>query len=249
MEGGFTAPGNDSSSLISSGRMGSLERAVVGDYEISIRDVLGEAWNRTSGVKGNFWMACLYMSGLFAIGGILGYILSSLPGIGTAGKVIKPVIDLMLQLFVGPVLGAGLYMMGVHRAVDKPVDPATIFRFFHKGLSLALVSVIYLGLIFLGLLFFILPGLYLAVAYSYAPFLVVDKDLKPWQALETSRKAITKRWFTFFFMGLVSLGLMALSAVPLGLGLIWTMPWCLIAWGVTYRTVFGVERKTLEVAP
>jgi hypothetical protein len=43
--------------------MGSLERAIEGDYELSIRDVLSEAWDRTSGVKGQFWTALLYLVG------------------------------------------------------------------------------------------------------------------------------------------------------------------------------------------
>lgn len=233
-------------SSMSSGRIGSLERAVVGDYELSVRDVLSEAWARTSGAKGSFWMGVARLSGVFAIGGVLGYLFTAVPGLGIAGKVMKAVLDLVMQFFVGPVLGAGLYLMGVQRATDKPVEPSTVFSLFHKAVPLALVSVLYLGLVCVGLLLFIVPGLYLAVAYSYAPLLVVDKDLGPWQALETSRKAITTHWFTFFSLGLISMGLVAFSAIPLGLGLIWSMPWSLIAWGVTYRTVFGVERKTLD---
>lgn len=70
--------------------------------------------------------------------------------------------------------------------------------------------------------------------------LVVERGLTPWQALETSRKAITQRWFKVFGLFLL-LGLITLvSAIPLGVGLVWTIPLFVIAMGVLYRTIFGV---------
>jgi uncharacterized membrane protein len=69
--------------------------------------------------------------------------------------------------------------------------------------------------------------------------LVIDRGLSPWQAMEASRKAITQHWFKVF--GLIfTLGLMILvSAIPLGIGLIWTLPLTVICMGILYRTIFG----------
>ena len=61
-----------------------------------------------------------------------------------------------------------------------------------------------------------------------------------WQALEASRKAITQHWFKVFGLFLL-LGLITLiSAIPLGIGLVWSIPLFVIAMGVLYRTIFGV---------
>ena len=69
---------------------------------------------------------------------------------------------------------------------------------------------------------------------------VVERGLTPWQALEASRKAITQHWFKVFGLFLL-LGLITLiSAIPLGIGLVWTIPLFVIAMGVLYRTIFGV---------
>ena len=60
------------------------------------------------------------------------------------------------------------------------------------------------------------------------------------QALEASRKAITQHWFKVFGLFLL-LGLIVMvSAIPLGIGLVWSIPLMVVAMGVLYRTIFGV---------
>lgn len=75
--------------------------------------------------------------------------------------------------------------------------------------------------------------------------LIVDKGLSPWQAMETSRKAVHKIWWRliglFIVMGLI----FVVSLVPLGIGLIWTWPMFIILTGVVYRHLFGAEEKAV----
>ena len=70
--------------------------------------------------------------------------------------------------------------------------------------------------------------------------LVVERGLSPWQALEASRKAITQHWFKVFGLFFVLMLIMLLSMIPLGIGLIWTLPLLIVTMGVLYRTIFGV---------
>ena len=103
-----------------------------------------------------------------------------------------------------------------------------------------ITAIISMLLIYLGMFLLIIPGLYLAIAYMLAIPLVVERGLTPWQALEASRKAITQHWFKVFGLFLL-LGLITLiSAIPLGIGLVWSIPLFVIAMGVLYRTIFGV---------
>ncbi len=47
-----------------------------------------------------------------------------------------------------------------------------------------------------GIVWWAIPlAIYLAVAYSFAPFLMVDGRLGFWSALETSRRAVSRNWF------------------------------------------------------
>jgi hypothetical protein len=54
---------------------------------------------------------------------------------------------------------------------------------------------------------------------------------------------VTKRWFKY--SGLLSMmGILVLvSAIPLGIGLIWTVPWAANVLGVAYRRTFGVAQS------
>jgi uncharacterized membrane protein len=68
--------------------------------------------------------------------------------------------------------------------------------------------------------------------------------LGPWQAIETSRKAVTKRWFQYFLLLLVVGLVVFVSARPLGIGLVWTAPWAINVIGVVYRRTFGVVQTS-----
>jgi len=113
-------------------------------------------------------------------------------------------------------------------------------------LPLFVTTILYILLSLVGLLIFILPGIYLLFAYTYALPLVAEKGMSPWQALETSRKTITHRWFTFFFISIIFLIIMTASFFIGLIALIWTLPMSIIAYGIMYRNMFGVEKETLS---
>jgi len=103
-------------------------------------------------------------------------------------------------------------------------------------------------MILLGTLLLVLPGIYLLVAYQMALPLVADKNMKPWEALETSRKAVTHKWFTFFGLYLVASIAMMVSMMLVGIPMIWLLPTFVIGSGILYRNTFGVEPASLERA-
>ena len=53
------------------------------------------------------------------------------------------------------------------------------------------------------------------------------------------------RWFPIAGFCLVLMLINAVAAIPLGIGLIWTVPFSVIACGVLYRRIFGCEPETL----
>ena len=46
----------------------------------------------------------------------------------------------------------------------------------------------------------LLPVIYLGISWSFAPFFVIFYNYSPWDALETSRKLITKKWGLIFLI-------------------------------------------------
>jgi uncharacterized membrane protein len=96
-----------------------------------------------------------------------------------------------------------------------------------------------MGLLIVGGFFLlVLPGIYLAVAYSFAPYLMIEKNMGVWEALETSRKAITTCWWRYFGLLLIAVLLFIVGTIPLLIGLVWVLPIMAIAIGEVFVATF-----------
>lgn len=89
------------------------------------------------------------------------------------------------------------------------------FSNFLDGFSLYFVPLLLFGivsslLISIGFFVFIIPGIYLLIAYAFGVHFIVDQKLEFWDAMESSRKTITKNFLSIFlFQILVGLVLTA----------------------------------------
>ncbi len=219
---------------------GSLAGAVAGDYDFTIGGVIQEAWARTNGLKGPFWGgALLLFVGLAAVSFVLGLVLGVGP-MGESGSMLVPMLSQLLVMIVLYPCMAGIFMMGVRRSVDQPISFQMLFGYFPYLVPLVIAGILMTILMMLGFVLLIIPGIYLAVAYGFTIPLIVEKNLGAWEAMETSRKAVTRHWFKIFFLYLVMTLIFILSAIPLGIGVIWTYPMFVAMIGVMYREMFGV---------
>ena len=118
-------------------------------------------------------------------------------------------------------------------------------NYFHRVPGAILWYFLYMFLIMLGYLLLIVPGIYLSFAYMFSLPLMIEKDMSAWRALEVSRKAVTRIWFRATgFLLLISL-LLTLAMIPLGIPLIWILPWVTLAFAMLYFKLFGAEGETL----
>ncbi|MDP3479708.1 MAG: zinc-ribbon domain-containing protein [Desulfoprunum sp.] len=213
--------------------------------DFTLGEALNEAWQYTKGAKGSIWAAIGMMYLVMLILGLgLGFMQAAL-GIVPASAAgiwveigVQSLISAISTLFT-----AGLMYMGVRRAAEKDLSWKLVFVGVPMAVKLLIASVLMMLLVISGFVLLILPGIYLAIGYSMTLPLMIDRQLDPWQAMEVSRKAIHKVWWKvfglFFVMGLIYL----VSAIPLGIGLIWTAPMSVILVGVVYRYLFGSQTK------
>lgn len=229
---------------------GSLEIGVSGQYQFSIRAVIKEAWAKTRGAKGSVWVAFIvYLLILVPVSLGIPYVLTviGLPNEMVPGQVPSPAVvggfvtaQILIMLISLP-LSAGIFMLGLKLASGIPVSAMEVVRYYHKALPIFFTLFLMYLMILIGFILLIIPGIYLMIAYYMAIPLVVEKGLSPWQALEASRKALSKHWFRFLGFGMAILLIMILSILPLGIGFIWTMPMAIIAYGIVYRNIFGFD--------
>ncbi len=206
--------------------------------------VIKDTWDETKGAKASIWaaIAVLYLVMLLAEAAA-SFLTISRGGDGTTsvGQGFDSVLQLCLSA-VAVIFTAGLLYIGVKKVAGEGISWKMIFSGFSFSGQIVLATLLQSLFVATGLLLFVLPGLYLMVGYSLTLPIIMDRGMSAWEAMEASRKAIHKVWWkvagAFVLMGLIQF----ISAVPFGIGLIWTVPMFVILVGVMYHRLFGVEK-------
>ncbi|MGB6018161.1 MAG: hypothetical protein WBF77_01050 [Sulfurimonadaceae bacterium] len=222
---------------------GSLEKAVNGDYNFSVGEILSEAWEKVAGAKLKIVGAMfIYIVIASLTTGVISLFLDAKPYYDAGDTVRGVITDMVVGWIASPItipLSVGLLLLGYARANDEELRIETIFNYYVLVWPLFFASIFITILTYIGFALLVLPGIYLSIAYSFTLPLMVDKKLDIWGAMEVSRQAVTKHWFTIFGVNISLVLLTVLSAIPMGIGLIWTVPLLMIAQGVMYRKIFG----------
>ena len=148
-------------------------------------------------------------------------IVSQVPALlGSKEDWVGDIFDFILT----PIFYTGIYIVALQIAKNKPKYFTDFFRGFNKFLQIFLVN--FVGTIFIltGSLFLLIPGIYLAVAYTFSVLFVIEKKLNFWSALEASRKLITKKWFSFLGFVILLCLFNLFGFLVLGIGIFLTIP-------------------------
>lgn len=90
------------------------------------------------------------------------------------------VVQLLLSMSV-------LYMV-INIARGKKVELADMQKPWGNAINYVLGSLLYGVIVFFGFILLIIPGIILGIKYMFVPYLIVDKGLKPMDALKASAK-------------------------------------------------------------
>ena len=166
--------------------------------------------------------------------------------VGNAGDVAASVIEILVTLILFP-LGVGLGLLGIRRAAGKETPVSTLWEPYSQAIPLIVMFLLMAVLVVAGFFLLVLPGIYLSIAYSFAPYLITEKNMGVWEAMETSRKAITQYWWRYFGLMLIAALLIIVGSIPLLVGLIWVLPIVGIATGEVFAATFdNYDSEALE---
>jgi hypothetical protein len=150
----------------------------------------------------------------------------------------------VLAYIIGPPLWAGFLIVAMKLLLNQLIQVNDFTSGFKFVLPLVLYSVVSSVFISVGLVLLIVPGLYLLVVYMFTSWLIVDRGLDFWQAMELSRKTVHKHFFEMFgfflLLCLINFG----GLLLLGLGMLVTVPWTLCALTIAYKDVFGIQSSS-----
>ena len=179
--------------------------------EVNLGSCLGRAWDL---LKSDFWPVLGASALILLIVGSIGFI-------------------------VGPLLG-GLFAYYLKKIRRQPAQLGDAFSGFSQMfLPLFLGGLVTGLLVSVGFLACVIPGIYLAVAWQLTLPLVIDKKLGFWDAMEVSRKVVTRHWWSVLLFVIVC-WLINLGGVLLfGVGLFVTWPLTMLATAFLYEDLFG----------
>jgi hypothetical protein len=207
----------------------------------AIGEVISSAWSKVSGYKATLWLAMLIYIGVqIALSFVLSLFFEAPAEPGGSSPA-----DVFVALATFPMMYM-MMVMGLRRARSEAVQATNVLDGYSSYLPLLGLFLLTTILTLLGFLLLVLPGIYLAVAYSMAPILMLERGMGVWEAMETSRKVVTRCWFKAFLLGLAMFVIIALSAIPFGIGLVWTLPLGYIVGGELYGHLFGDDSAQEE---
>ncbi|AAM71975.1 MAG TPA: hypothetical protein DEB17_02670 [Chlorobaculum sp.] len=148
--------------------------------------------------------------------------------------------SLLFSAIAAP-LYAGYTIAAFRIMTGQELQFSDFFKGFNYFLPLFLAGLASGILVAVGLVLLILPGIYLAIGYMLATFLIIDHGMEFWQAMETSRKIITKNWFAFFVFAVVLFLVNVLGALALGVGLLVSAPVTACATAIAYKEIVGLH--------
>ncbi len=159
------------------------------------------------------------------------------------GLSLIPLIGPLADILLIGVLYAGMFMVIFKLMDGQPVLFANFFDGFKDPGKFMLFNFLNLVLVLIGMFFFIIPGLYLAIAWSLSIPILLHQKTSVWKAMEISRKAVTAQLLQFVVLFLVVVGVNLLGGLLLGIGLLVSIPVSFCAIAVAYRKLF--PRNTL----
>jgi predicted Ser/Thr protein kinase len=211
------------------------------DYSLDIGSCLRRGWKLFCA---NFWPFVGITALLMALMAFATSITGASVRHGPAGGSSFEIGSAIAVLIWGPLAG-GMYLYLLRKIRGENATVETVFSgFSSRFLQLFLGGFVSHLLIWLGFMCFILPGIYLLVAWTFAMPLIADKRMDFWSAMELSRKVITKHWFKFLGFTLISLLLTMAGFVALLIGVLIMLPWVIAAHVYAYEDIAGSVKQT-----
>lgn len=144
-------------------------------------------------------------------------------------------IGRLLSFLVTAFFTAGMVRVLLDAIEGKALTINTLFSQGAYYFNMLGALFLYTIAVMVGFILLIVPGIYLSTRLLFVPFLVIDKNLNPVDALKESWKMTEHDFFHFFKLWLVFIGLAILGAILLLVGLLVTIPIAALAVAFVYR--------------
>ncbi len=189
----------------------------------------GRRFSKAEAIKFG-WETTTGNIGLLVLGWIIFMAIAAMPAIATESWVVMAVawvFDMVIWM--------GLIKMTLRFVDGDRGELADLFSTFPLIFGF-LVASIAVGLVaMVGFCLFVIPGIYWSIRLYMFPWVLVDKEVGPFEAMRLSWEMTRGSCWNFFLLALL-LGLInILGMMAIFIGLLITVPLSIVAVGYTYR--------------
>jgi len=214
------------------------------EYDFDIIEIIKVGFKSIHGVKGTFLAAfAVYVVAAVIVQILLSMIFPSPLAPAEPNYLNQQIVTILSYPVLMPLI-AGIAMLAIKYSRDEQIELKSIFNYYHMTGKLALAAILIYIMTILGFILLVLPGIYLSIAYIFTLPLIADKNLDVWEAMELSRKTVTKHWFKVFGLMFLLTIIMGLGALAFGVGLIWAVPLMFVTlYGLLYPLIFDAVEE------
>jgi uncharacterized membrane protein len=226
-------------------------------YILPIKETILAAWEQVQISKKMIWLYIIILMTIISSMTILSTLILPFNN----GIMIGNSIYWLSQL-VGFLLQFGIIYLAIQIIFKHPISLNVLFHAFQISIALRIFLLYALRLlIYLPFIFFITVSLYICqtetgIAFLSASLLflmascgliyislrtilsvalILDKNISPWQSILKSFAATRENFWRIMGIFVVEMLFIVLGTIPLGLGLIWVLPFVLLCYAIMYQ--------------
>ena len=196
-------------------------------HKFSKGEAIKFGWDTTTGNLGLFIVALVIV---VAIG---------LMPMVASGSLVVAVVAAVLNL----VVGIGVMRMALRFVDGEKGELVDLFSKIPLIVTYLIASFVVGIVVTVGFCLLILPGIYWAVRLYMFPWVIVDKEVGPFEAIRQSWSMTEGSFWNLFLLGFLLCLINILGTMALLIGLLVTIPLSVVAVGYVYR---HLERAAID---
>ena len=151
----------------------------------------------------------------------------------------------MKFILSGP-LSVGIFYVIFQKIRGGEINIGDISKGFNFFVAAVLADILITVFVSIGFFFLIIPGIVISALYMFAFPLILEKNMDFWEAMETSRKVVTKNIFELSVFMLVLYIFMVIGVLLFFVGFLVALPIVFAAIALAYKDLFGLEETVVD---
>jgi uncharacterized membrane protein len=211
-----------------------------------IGDAVSYGWQT---MTQNIWFFVLVMLIFFVASGIFGGFQNIAVRANGVAVAILAIIFALLNFIVGVFVGMAQVKIGVDFCDQKQADYNDLYNQYPSFWPF-LAGTLLLGLLVTaGFILLIIPGIYWAVKYQFVPYLILDRNMGPFEAFHKAHDITQGVWWHLFVFNLAEIGIVFLGFILCCVGSFFAVPIVIVATAYVYRSLLANEPNAQMMAP